>query len=226
MTTATRSRRRMDVARRREQLIAVALDLFSRRPPEHVSLDDIAAAAGISRPLVYHYFAGKQSLYEAVLHRAAEDLAELFAEPHQGPPGERLLGVVRRFFDVAEEPGAGYAVLLRESTDLTGRVREAAYAHLLDQLAVGEPGPRLEVALRSWVSLTETTARLWQEGQGPGIPRAELESQLVHAFVGLTAASAAHDAGMAAVLRRILENEPEDGPFVGAVSAVSTLVTL
>ncbi|GAA2912791.1 hypothetical protein GCM10020221_05710 [Streptomyces thioluteus] len=44
--------------------------------------------------------------------------------------------------------------------------------------------------------------------------------------MGLTAASAAHDGGMAAVLRRILENEPEDGPFVGAVSAVSTLATL
>ncbi|MBH1933497.1 TetR/AcrR family transcriptional regulator [Streptomyces sp. AV19] len=221
MTTATRNRRRMDVARRREQLIAVALDLFSRRPPEHVSLDDIATAAGISRPLVYHYFAGKQSLYEAVLHRAADDLAGLFAERRQVPPGTVLLGVIARFFDFAEEDAAGYAVLLRGSPDLTGRVREAAYAQLLDQLAVGVPGPRLEVALRAWISLTETTSRLWRGGTG--IPRAEMESQLVHAFVAMTAASAAHDADMAAVLRRILAEEPEDGPFGGAVSALATL---
>ncbi|KNB52815.1 TetR/AcrR family transcriptional regulator [Streptomyces caatingaensis] len=221
MTTATRNRRRMDVARRREQLIAVALDLFSRRPPERVSLDDIAAAAGISRPLVYHYFAGKQSLYEAVLHRAADDLATHFAERREVPPGTVLLDVIARFLDFASEDATGYAVLLRGTPDLTGRVREAAYARLLGRLAVGTPGPRLEVALRSWISLTDTTARLWREE--PGIPRAELESQLVHAFVAMTAASAAHDAGMAAVLRRVLEDEPKDGPFGDAVTALATL---
>lgn len=58
MTTGVR--RRMGVDERRQQLIGVALDLFSRRSPEDVSIDEIAAAAGISRPLVYHYFPGKR----------------------------------------------------------------------------------------------------------------------------------------------------------------------
>ncbi|MFE7338899.1 MULTISPECIES: TetR/AcrR family transcriptional regulator, partial [Streptomyces] len=79
MTTGVR--RRMGVDERRQQLIGVALDLFSRRSPEDVSIDEIAAAAGISRPLVYHYFPGKQSLYEAALRRAADELAARFLEP-------------------------------------------------------------------------------------------------------------------------------------------------
>ena len=73
----------MAVAERREQLIGVALDLFSRRSPDDVSIDEIASAAGISRPLVYHYFPGKLSLYEAALRRAAEDLASRFEEPQE-----------------------------------------------------------------------------------------------------------------------------------------------
>lgn len=83
MTTGVR--RRMGVDERRQQLIGVALELFSHRAPDEVSIDEIAAAAGISRPLVYHYFPGKQSLYEAALRRAADELAVRFLEPHEGP---------------------------------------------------------------------------------------------------------------------------------------------
>src|SRR5690348_2755420 len=77
MTTAptTGVRRRMGVEERREQLITVALDLFSHRSPAEVSIDDIATAARISRPLLYHYFPGKHSLYEAAVRRAADELA-------------------------------------------------------------------------------------------------------------------------------------------------------
>ncbi|MGH3326111.1 MAG: TetR/AcrR family transcriptional regulator, partial [Streptomyces sp.] len=50
--------RRLTVDQRRTQLIAAALGLFAHRPPEDVSLDDVAATAGVSRPLVYRYFPG------------------------------------------------------------------------------------------------------------------------------------------------------------------------
>src|SRR5436305_732256 len=60
-----RGRRRLSVAERRDELIAAALDLFSHRSPEDVSIDDVAEAAGASRALVYHYFGGKQELYVA-----------------------------------------------------------------------------------------------------------------------------------------------------------------
>lgn len=57
--------RRLPVQQRREQLIAVALELFAARPPEDVSLDDVAEAAGASRPLVYRYFAGGKQIGRA-----------------------------------------------------------------------------------------------------------------------------------------------------------------
>src|SRR4051794_17797661 len=61
------SRRRLSVDERRDELIAAALELFSNRQPEDISIDEVADAAGASRALVYHYFGGKQELYLAAL---------------------------------------------------------------------------------------------------------------------------------------------------------------
>lgn len=111
MTTGVR--RRMGVEERRQQLIGVALELFSHRSPDDVSIDEIAAAAGISRPLVYHYFPGKLSLYEAALRRAADELALRFVEPQEGPLGARLLRVMGRFFAFVDDHGPGFSALMR-----------------------------------------------------------------------------------------------------------------
>ncbi|MGW1888734.1 TetR/AcrR family transcriptional regulator [Streptomyces sp. NPDC002004] len=212
-------RRRMGVDERRQQLIGVALELFSHRSPDDVSIDEIAAAAGISRPLVYHYFPGKLSLYEAALKRAAEDLSGRFLEPADGPLGARLLRVMGRFFDFVDEHGTGFSALMRggpavgstATNALIDSVRQAAYVQILAHLGVTRPSSRLELVIRSWISLAESTALIWLDGRR--IPRAELELQLVHDFAALTAVSAAHDEEMAAMLRHILDGEPADGPF-------------
>ncbi|MGH3344990.1 MAG: TetR/AcrR family transcriptional regulator, partial [Carbonactinosporaceae bacterium] len=65
-----RTRRRLSVDRRREEIIACALELFSHHPAEHVSIDDVAEAAGASRALVYRYFGSKPDLYVAALRSA------------------------------------------------------------------------------------------------------------------------------------------------------------
>lgn len=217
MTTGVR--RRMGVDERRQQLIGVALDLFSRRSPEEVSIDEIAAAAGISRPLVYHYFPGKQSLYEAALRRAADELAARFLEPPEGPLGARLLRVMGRFFDFVDEHGPGFSALMRggpavgssTANAMIDGVRQAAYEQIITHLGVTEPPARLELVVRSWVSLAESTALIWLDGRR--IPRAELETQLVHDFAALAAVSAAYDQEMAGIVLRVLSQEPADGPF-------------
>ncbi|ARH90911.1 MULTISPECIES: TetR/AcrR family transcriptional regulator [Streptomyces] len=227
MTTG--ARRRMGVEERRDQLIAVALDLFSHRSPEDVSIDEIAEAAGISRPLVYHYFPGKQQLYEAALRRAAEELTARFVEPHEGPLGARLLRVMERFFDFVDEHGPGFFALMRGGPAIgstrTGAmidgVRQAAYEQIVAHLGVPAPAPRLEMVVRSWISLAETTALLWLDGRR--IPRGELERQLVHDFAALAAVSAAYDDEMAAVVRRMLADEPADGMFADLVGRLLTL---
>ncbi|MEU7638740.1 MULTISPECIES: TetR/AcrR family transcriptional regulator [unclassified Streptomyces] len=227
MTTG--ARRRMGVEERREQLIAVALDLFSHRSPEDVSIDEIAEAAGISRPLVYHYFPGKQQLYEAALRRAADELTARFVEPHEGPLGARLLRVMQRYFDFVDEHGPGFSALMRggpaigstRTSALIDGVRQAAFTQIIAHLDVQAPSPRLELVVRSWVSLAETTALLWLDGRR--VPRAELERQLVHDFAALAAVSAAYDERMAQVVRRMLADEPADGMFADLVGRLLEL---
>ncbi|MFD7877341.1 TetR/AcrR family transcriptional regulator [Streptomyces sp. NPDC059766] len=226
MTTGVR--RRMGVDERRQQLIGVALDLFSRRSPDEVSIDEIAAAAGISRPLVYHYFPGKLSLYEAALKRAAEDLSARFAEPHEGPLGARLLRVMRRYFDFVDEHGPGFSALMRggpavpagesrpmshvsATNALIDSVRQAAYEQILAHLGVTDPPARLELVIRSWISLAFATALTgWAAGPYPG---ALLDKLLVHKWGAHPAVRPAFDDGMRRLLRPMLENEPADGPF-------------
>ncbi|CAM5240370.1 TetR/AcrR family transcriptional regulator OS=Streptomyces alboniger OX=132473 GN=CP975_09810 PE=4 SV=1 [Streptomyces alboniger] len=227
MTTGVR--RRMGVEERRQQLIGVALDLFSHRSPDDVSIDEIAAAAGISRPLVYHYFPGKLSLYEAALRRAADDLAERFVEPHEGPLGARLLRVTGRFLSFVDEHGPGFSALMRggpavgssTTNALIDSVRQAAYVQILTHLEVTDPPARLELVVRSWISLAESTALIWLDGRR--IPRAELELQLVHDFAALAAVSAAYDEEMAGLFRAILAREPGDGPFAELIARLAAL---
>lgn len=214
----------------KQQLIGVALELFSHRSPDEVSIDEIAAAAGISRPLVYHYFPGKQSLYEAALRRAADELAARFVEPPQGPLGARLLRVMGRFFDFVDDHGPGFAALMRggpavgssTTNAMIDEVRHAAYVQILAHLGVAEPSARLELVVRSWVSLAESTALIWLDGRR--VPRAELELQLVHDFAALAAVSAAYDADMAEILVGLLADEPADGPFGDLVARLVALV--
>ncbi|MBR8641280.1 TetR/AcrR family transcriptional regulator [Streptomyces tuirus] len=229
MTTGVR--RRLGVEERRQQLIGVALELFSRRSPDEVSIDEIASAAGISRPLVYHYFPGKLSLYEAALKRASDDLAARFVEPHEGPLGARLLRVMHRFFDFVDEHGPGFSALMRggpavgssTTNALIDSVRQAAYVQILSHLGVTDPPARLELVVRSWISLAESTALIWLDGRR--IPREELEPQLVNDFAALAAVSAAYDEEMAALLRRIVKDEPADGPFADLAGRLVALAS-
>ncbi|MEU8590699.1 TetR/AcrR family transcriptional regulator [Streptomyces sp. NPDC048664] len=230
MTTGVR--RRLGVEERRQQLIGVALELFSQRSPDEVSIDEIASAAGISRPLVYHYFPGKRSLYEAALKRASQDLADRFVEPCQGPLGQRLLRVMGRFFDFVDEHGPGFSALMRggpavgssRTNALISSVRQAAYVQMLVHLDIQDPPPvRLELVIRSWISLCESTALLWLDGRR--IPRRELERQLVHDFAALAAVSAVYDDEMKTLLRHALKNEPVDGPFTELMARLLSLAS-
>ncbi|MFD9331185.1 TetR/AcrR family transcriptional regulator [Streptomyces sp. NPDC060065] len=229
MTTGVR--RRMGVEERRQQLIGVALELFSRRSPDEVSIDEIAAAAGISRPLVYHYFPGKLSLYEAALQRASDDLAGRFVVAEEGALGSRLLRVMRRFFDFVDDHGPGFAALMRggpavgssTTNALVDGVRQAAYLQILSHMKVENPPARLELVIRSWISLVESTALIWLDGRR--IPRAELERQLVHDFGALAAVSAAYDEELSELLRESLKSEPGDGPFSDLVVRLIALAS-
>ena len=71
------------------RIMDVAEDLFATRGYDGTSLRQIADGAGIKEPGLYNHFAGKQALYEAVLHRALNPMAEALAQHIEGVSGLR-----------------------------------------------------------------------------------------------------------------------------------------
>ncbi|MCP3803817.1 TetR/AcrR family transcriptional regulator [Allokutzneria sp. A3M-2-11 16] len=68
------TRRRLDPAERRAELLDVGAKLFAAQPYEDVLMEDIAGAAGISRALLYRYFPNKRDLFAAIYQQAADRL--------------------------------------------------------------------------------------------------------------------------------------------------------
>lgn len=212
--------RRLSVEQRRGQLIATAQRLFALRPPEGVSLDDVARAAGVSRPLVYRYFpGGKQQLYEAALRSAAEELELCFAEPRTGPFSTRLSTVLDRYLGFVDQHGEGFTALLKggsvvetsRTTALVDGVRRAAIEQVLQHMEVPRPGPRLRLAVRTWITAVEAASLIWlDEEREP--PLDELRDWLLDHFIVILVMTAGRDTQAARVLRAAYALEPTDGP--------------
>ena len=66
------------------RIMDVAEDLFATRGYDGTSLRQIADGAGIKEPGLYNYFAGKQDLYEAILYRALNPMAEAMTQHIDG----------------------------------------------------------------------------------------------------------------------------------------------
>jgi len=214
-----RAYRRLSVEERRRQLLEAALSLFAHRAPEEVSLDDVAEAAGVSRPLVYRYFpGGKQQLYEAALRSAAEELEHCFAEPPEGPLTQRLGRALDRYLAFVDQHDAGFSALLQggsvvetsRTTAIVDGVRRAAAEHILDHLVVKDPGPRLRMTVRMWITAVEAASLIWlDEDKQP--PLDELRDSLVEQFVAVLVATAGRDPETAQVVRAAIALETADG---------------
>ncbi|MFJ5881831.1 TetR/AcrR family transcriptional regulator [Kitasatospora cineracea] len=224
-------RRRLSVDERREQLIAVALQLFSDRAPEDVSIDDIAAAAGASRPLVYHYFPGKQALYEEALRRAGRELAGRFEEPGEGPLSERLYRVMGRYLDFVQSHAAGFTALLRggsvaaspDADAVIDQVRRAAQEQILLHLGVPAPSPTLRRTVRAWIANAEISSLDWLSDKP--VPVETLQLQLVQELVAALAVTATRDPELAALLGEFFAEERPDGPTARLVRDLAATFT-
>jgi AcrR family transcriptional regulator len=207
-------RRRLSVDERRDELISAALQLFSDRQPEDISIDDVADAAGASRALVYHYFGGKQELYLAALHSAAKQLSDLLEPPADGRPLERLAVSLHRYFDFVEDHAAGFVALLRggpayrsgEVGEVLDGIRRLVMSRIIAAIGVEEPGPVLRITLRSWMASVETAGLDWLENRD--LTRAELEHLLIDHHVVLLDVAARHDPEVAALLDHLSGGEP------------------
>ncbi|MCB5908693.1 TetR/AcrR family transcriptional regulator [Streptomyces pinistramenti] len=212
--------RRLSVEQRRSQLLAAALGLFAQRAPEDVSLDDVANAAEVSRPLVYRYFpGGKQQLYESALRSAADVLEGCFDEPATGPLTRRLARALDRYLAFVDEHDAGFSALLQggsvvettRTTAIVDEVRRTAAEQILRHLGEPEPGLRLRMTVRIWITAVEAASLIWlDEDKQPALD--ELRDWLIDHFIALLTATAARDPQSARVISRALALETQDGP--------------
>ncbi|MGW1215721.1 TetR/AcrR family transcriptional regulator [Streptomyces sp. NPDC002499] len=203
--------RRLSVEERRSQLLDAALGLFAHRTPEEVSLDDVAEAAGVSRPLVYRYFpGGKQQLYEAALRSAADELRQCFNEPRDGALLPRLSRALDRYLAFVDQHDAGFSALLQggsvvstsRTTAIVDGVRRAAAEHILSHLGVTDPGLPLRMTVRMWITAVEAASLIWlDEGKQP--PVDELRDWLVEQFAAVLSVTANRDPQTAALVEAL-----------------------
>ena len=79
---------RLPAPERREQLLHVAIETFARQGYHGTSMNDVALAAGVTKPVLYQHFASKRELYRALLEAVGERLiAEITAATLDAPDG-------------------------------------------------------------------------------------------------------------------------------------------
>jgi AcrR family transcriptional regulator len=102
---------------RREQLLGVGRTLFAARGFEGTSVEEIAAKAEVSKPVVYEHFGGKEGLYAVVVDREIETLlaAVTGALESDGRPRVLLERAALALLDYIEESTDGFRILVRDS---------------------------------------------------------------------------------------------------------------
>ena len=114
-----------------EQTLGVAHGLFAERGYADVTMEEIAAAVGVTKPLLYNYFGNKERLYIACMEQAGNSLTRTVGEAIAGTasPGDALGAGVRAFFAFLDSDRAAWAVLFDETLPVSGEVadRVAAY---------------------------------------------------------------------------------------------------
>ncbi|MFW6724325.1 TetR family transcriptional regulator [Streptomyces sp. MAR4 CNY-716] len=111
-----RTRRRMTGKERREQLVDVGRTLFAARGFEATSVEEIAAKAGVSKPVVYEHFGGKEGLYAVVVDREMRRLLDMVASAlTAGHPRELLEQAAFALLDYIDEYTDGFRIMVRDS---------------------------------------------------------------------------------------------------------------
>ncbi|WP_405390323.1 TetR/AcrR family transcriptional regulator [Streptomyces sp. NBC_01102] len=112
-----RTRRvRMTGKERREQLLDIGRTLFADKGFEGTSVEEIAARAGVSKPVVYEHFGGKEGLYAVVVDREMRQLLDLVTGAlTAGHPRELLEQAAFALLDYIETYTDGFRILVRDS---------------------------------------------------------------------------------------------------------------
>ena len=106
----------MTAAERRDQLIDVARGLFAARGVEGTSVEEIAAKAEVSKPVVYEHFGGKEGLYAVVVDREVQQLLAMMRTAlTAGGPRDLLTQAAFALLDYIDTHPDGFCILVRDS---------------------------------------------------------------------------------------------------------------
>ncbi|MFF8565307.1 TetR family transcriptional regulator [Streptomyces albidoflavus] len=109
-------RTRMTGAERREQLLDIGRTLFAAKGFEGTSVEEIAAKAGVSKPVVYEHFGGKEGLYAVVVDREMRQLLDMVTSAlTAGHPRELLEQAAFALLDYIDAYTDGFRILVRDS---------------------------------------------------------------------------------------------------------------
>jgi AcrR family transcriptional regulator len=185
-----RAYRRLESDERRRLLVERATELFGEHGYEELSMARIAREAGISKPLLYHYFPGKRALFAVAVQRAAAELAAATEPDPERPPAEQLAASLLGFLEWIEAHRAAYGKLLRslavaEVRELIDGVRDQTGQRILDGLGPDGGGdkPAARAAVQGWLWSIDGACLAWIEGELPLTP-AELQGVLLGALGG------------------------------------------
>src|SRR3954453_10691274 len=187
--TDGRARVRMTGRERREQLVQIGRSLFAEKGFDGTSIEEIAARANVSKPVVYEHFGGKEGLYAVVVDREMSDLlARLTRSLQSGHPRELAEQAALALLTYIEEETDGFRILSRDSP-VAGS--SGTFSSLLNDIAsqaehimareFATRGRSTELApmyAQRLVGMVALTGQWWLEERKP--PREEVAAHLVN----------------------------------------------
>ena len=162
-------RRRLSAEDRRRQLVGIGLSRIVDTPIQDLSLDEVAAEAGISRGLLFHYFPTKTDFYLACIAAAGRRMLRTTA-PDEDAPGRRQVEMMTRLMiEQIERRRAFYLALVHGQVaggELAGQrvaqvydsVREVSTDRVVQALGLG---PDRRPVVRAWWAYVEDRALTW-----------------------------------------------------------------
>jgi AcrR family transcriptional regulator len=187
---ANAPRTRLEPEARRAQLVGLGLQMLSTRPLDKVAIDDIAAEAGISRGLLFHYFPTKRDFHLAVARAAAQELLDRTQTDPDLPPLDQLRAGVEAFVDHLTGNRDAYVAFIRGSSggdpellQVYESTRTAFTDRVLAGLGIDPVTTRLRAVVRGWVAFTEEVTVDWLSSGD--LEREEIVTLLDEALVAL-----------------------------------------
>ena len=118
---------------RREQLLDIGRKLFAERGLDGTSIEEVAARAGVSKPVVYEHFGGKEGLYAVVVDREVDRFLTMATTLLEGEDTrEKFEAAAILLLKYIEENSDGFRILVRDSPPGSG---SGTFASLISDIA-------------------------------------------------------------------------------------------